>query len=210
MTSIRSITIEAADAAAADHFYRTAFGVGPEIGVRTSEAPTTGFRGFTLSLIVSQPADADLLLDSALQAGATALKPATKSFWGYGGVVQAPDGTIWQVSTSQKKNTGPAVREFDRIVLLLGVADVAASKDFYRDHGLKVAKSFGRKYAEFDTGIDPVNLALYGRRGLARTVGVDPDGSGAHRLCIGTDTAGFSDPDGFAWESVPTVENARR
>jgi hypothetical protein len=37
------------------------------------------------------------------------------------------------------------------IVLLLGVADVAASKRFYVDHGLAVAKSFGRKYVQFDT-----------------------------------------------------------
>ena len=100
---------------------------------------------------MAQPATVDSLIDAALDAGATPLKPAAKSFWGYGGVVQAPDGAIWKVATSTKKDTGPATREFDQIVLLLGVADVAASKQFYVDHGVAVAKSFGRKYVEFDT-----------------------------------------------------------
>ncbi len=63
--------------------------------------------------------------------------------WGYGGVVRAPDGTIWKVATSAKKDTGPATRQIDQFVLLLGVADVAASKRFYVDRGLAVAKSFG-------------------------------------------------------------------
>jgi hypothetical protein len=43
--------------------------------------------------------------------GATPLKPVAKSFWGYGGVVQAPDGAIWTVATSSKKDTGPATRQ---------------------------------------------------------------------------------------------------
>ena len=86
--------------------------------------------------------------------GATALKPAAKSFWGYGGVVQAPDGTIWKVATSAKKDTGPATRQIDDFVLLLGVADVAATKRFYVDHGLAVAKSFGSKYVEFVVGVE--------------------------------------------------------
>jgi hypothetical protein len=34
------------------------------------------------------------LIREALEAGATPLKPAKKSLWGYG-VGQAPDGTIW-------------------------------------------------------------------------------------------------------------------
>ena len=55
------------------------------------------------------------------------------------------------------------------MVLLLGVADVAASKRFYIDRGLAVAKSFGRKYVEFATPSSPVNLALYGRRPPPRT-----------------------------------------
>jgi uncharacterized glyoxalase superfamily protein PhnB len=201
MTSIDSITLEVADTAAAQDFYSTAFGLGPELQFRTSEEATTGFRGFTLSLTVAQPATARALIDAALAAGARSLKPAAKSLWGFGGVVQAPDGTIWKVATSKKKDTGPATREIERLVLLLGATDVAASKRFYVDHGLTVAKSFGRKYVEFE-GAGAVTLGLYGLRALAKDAGVDQDGSGSHRLIIGSDAGAFTDPDGFGWETA--------
>ena len=90
--------------------------------------------------------------------------------------------------------------EVDEVVLLLGVSDVAASRRFYVERGLVVAKGFGRKYVEFATGSSPVKLALYGRRALAKDVGVPVDGDGSHRLVIGGGTASFTDPDGFAWE----------
>ena len=201
MTSIESITLEVADLTDAGQFYETAFGLGSELRLQPSQAPTTGFRGFTLSLTVSQPANAKAFIDAALGAGATSLKPAAKSFWGYGGTVRAPDGTIWKVATSEKKDTGPAAREFDRFVILLGVADVAASKQFYIDHGLAVAKSFGRKYVEFDLSSSPVKLALYGRRALAKDAGVPADGTGSHRCTIGGDAGSFTDPDGFGWQA---------
>jgi catechol 2,3-dioxygenase-like lactoylglutathione lyase family enzyme len=202
MTSIESVTLEVADPAAADRFYAAAFGLGPRLRVRGSDAPTSGFRGFTLSLTVAQPATVSSLITAALDAGATPLKPVAKSFWGYGGVVQAPDGTIWKVATSAKKDTGPATRQVDQIVLLLGAEDVAASKRFYLDHGLAVAKSFGRKYVEFDTPSSAVKLALYGRRALAKDAGVAVGGTGSHRLTIGGDAGPFTDPDGFAWEAA--------
>ncbi|HEX4289523.1 MAG TPA: glyoxalase [Trebonia sp.] len=201
MTSIESLTIDVADPAAAKSFYAAAFCLDTVLRFRTAEAPTAGFRGFTLSLTVSQPADVNALIDAAVDAGATALKPVAKSLWGYGGVVQAPDGTIWKVATSSKKDKGPATRQIDQIVLLLGAADVAASKRFYTDHGLPVAKSFG-KYVEFATPSSPVKLGLYGRRALAKDAGVAPDGSGSHRLAIGGDAGSFTDPDGFQWEAV--------
>jgi predicted lactoylglutathione lyase len=203
MTSIESITLEVADPTAADRFYTAAFGPGIPVHLRASQAPATGFRGFTLSLTVSQPATVSGLIDAALAAGATPLKPAAKSFWGYGGVIQAPDGTIWKVATQAKKDAGPATRQIDQIVLLLGVADVAVSKRFYVAHGLAVAKSFGRKYVEFATASSPVKLALYGRRALAKDAGVSPDGTGSHRLTIGSDADPFTDPDGFAWQAAP-------
>jgi hypothetical protein len=43
---------------------------------------------------------------------------------------------------------------------------------------------------------------LYGRRGLAKVAGVSPDGTGSHRLVIGSATGPFTDPDGFAWEAA--------
>jgi predicted lactoylglutathione lyase len=202
MTSIESLTIDVADPAAAKSFYAAAFCLDtPPLQFRSAEAPTAGFRGFTLSLTVSQPADVKALIGAALDAGATALKPVAKSLWGYGGVVQAPDGTIWKVATSAKKDKGPATKQIDQIVLLLGADDVAASKRFYTDRGLSVAKSFG-KYVEFATPSSPVKLGLYGRRALAKDAGVAPDGSGSHRLAIGGDAGSFTDPDGFEWEAV--------
>jgi hypothetical protein len=152
--------------------------------------------------VVSQPATVSALIDAAIDAGATPLKPAAKSFWGYGGLVQAPDGTIWKVAASAKKDTGPATRQIDGIVVLLGVADVAASKRFYVDHGLDVAKSYFRKYVEFETPASMAKLAIYGRRALATDAGVSPEGSGSHGLRIGSAAGPFTDPDGFAWEAA--------
>ena len=148
-----------------------------------------------MSLIVSQPSTVSSLIDSALAAGATTLKPVQKSLWGFGGVVQAPDGTIWKVATSARKDTGPATRQIDQIVLLVAAADVAASKRFYVDHGLTVGKSFG-KYVEFAMPSSPIKLGLYGRRALAKDAGVSPDGTGSHRLAIGSDAGPFTDLTG--------------
>ena len=199
MEAIEYVTIEVADATAAEAFYAAAFEVGSRVRVRASPAPTTGFRGFAMSLVVPQPATVNSLIDGALNAGATVLKPAAKSLWGYGGAVQAPDGTIWTVASSSKKDTGPANRQIDAIVLQLGVADVAASKQFYLDHGLAVAKSYGTRYVELDTG--PIKLTLNRRGALAKTAGVSPDGAGSHRLVIGSGAGAFTDPDGFVWEA---------
>jgi Glyoxalase-like domain len=201
MTSIEALTLDVADPAAARQFYAAAFGLDAPLRFRSAEAPTAGFRGFTLSLTVSQPADVKALVAAALEAGAETLKPVTKSLWGYGGVVQAPDGTIWKVATSEKKDKRPASRQIDQVVLLIGAADVAASKRFYTDRGLSVAKSFG-KYVEFATPSGPVKLGLYGRRALAKDAGVPPEGTGSHRIAIGGDAGSFTDPDGFEWEPV--------
>jgi hypothetical protein len=84
-------------------------------------------------------------------------------------------------------------------VLLLGVADVIASKRFYVDRGLAVKRSFGRKYVEFAAPASHVKLALYERRALAKDAGVSPEGTGSHRIVIGSDAGPFTDPDGFAW-----------
>jgi hypothetical protein len=202
MTAIDSIILEVPDPVLAEAFYTAAFGLDGALEFRAPQAPTEGFRGFTLSLTVAQPADVNALIDAAVAGGAAVLKPAAKSFWGYGGVVSAPDGAIWKVATSNKKDTGPASRQVDRFVLLLGAADVAVSKRFYVDKGLAVAKSYGRKYVEFDTGSSPVKLALYGRRALAKDAGVPADGSGSHRIVIGGDLGPVTDPDGFGWDTA--------
>jgi uncharacterized glyoxalase superfamily protein PhnB len=208
MTSIESVILEVPDPAAAEAFYAAAFGLGDRLRVRASEPPTSGFRGLILSLVVTQPSAVDSLIGTAVDGGATTLKPAKKGFWGYGGVVKAPDGAIWKVATSAKNNTGPASREVDDFVLLLGVDDVKATKQFYVDRGLAVAKSFGSKYVEFDASASPVKLALYSRRAAAKDAGVSPDGTGSHRIAIVGDVGPFTDPDGFIWEAA--TEATRR
>jgi predicted lactoylglutathione lyase len=201
MTSIDHIMLEATDPEAADHFYASAFGLGDLVRVRASDAPTTGFRGFTMSLVVSQPATVDGLVDAAVDAGATPLKPPAKSLWGYGGALRAPDGTIWTLASSSKKNTGPATRQIDEIVLQLGAADVAASKRFYVDRGFDVGKSYGRRYVELATPSSPLKVAILKRDALAKVAGVPPEGTGSHRIAVCSDAGPFTDPDGFVWEA---------
>ena len=85
-------------------------------------------------------------------------------------------------------------------MLLIGVADVKATKRFYTDRGVEVAKSFGSKYVEFAT--DNIKLALYKRKALAKDAGVSEEGSGSHRIEIVGDIGTFTDLDDFAWRSA--------
>ncbi|MQA00707.1 MAG: glyoxalase [Dehalococcoidia bacterium] len=202
MAGIESVTLEVADPTAANAFYVAAFGLGDRVKVRASEAPTTGFRGFTLSLVVSQPSTVDSFISTALDSGATSPKPAKKSLWGYGGSVQAPDGTIWTVATSSKKDTGPATREVDDVVLLLGVDDVKASKRLYVERDMSVARSFLNRYVEFESPASGITLALNSRRSAAKNAGVSPEGAGSHRIVINGDAGAFADPDGFVWDAA--------
>lgn len=198
MGTLDTLVLEVEDTTAAEVFCK-ALGVEQRVEVRAATAPTSGFRGFTLSLVCAQPGDVDALVEAALGAGAQVVTPATKSFWGYGAVLQSPDGTLWKVAASSKKDSGPAVARFSELVLLLGVEDVKATKRFYAERGLGVTKSFGSKYVEFDAA--PVKLALYGRRAAAKDAGVGAEGSGSHRLVIHGDVGTFTDPDGFVWEN---------
>jgi len=202
MATIDFVTLGVSDASEAERFYADAFGLGDRVRVKTTDESTSGFRGFTLSLVVSQPSSVDGVIDSALAAGATSLKPGAKSLWGYGGVVQAPDGAIWTIASSSKKDTGPASRQIDEFVLQLGVEDVGASKQYYVDHSIPVAKAYGRKYVQLGDPSSPITLALYQRRGLAKVAGVPAEGAGSHRLVITGDAAPFTDPDGFEWATA--------
>lgn len=200
MANIDSVTLEVADPSTARSFYDAAFGLGEDrLRLTAGETPSSGFRGFHISLVSDQPGDVHALFDAAVDAGATVLKPMAKSMWGHGGVVQAPDGTIWKVATSAKKDTRHAERRFDEIVLLVGADDVSASKKFYVGHGLTVGKSFG-SYVDFKMGSSPIGFGLYKRAALAKDAGVPPEGTGSHRLTVGGDVGEFTDPDGFAWE----------
>ena len=106
--SISSLTLEVSTPGASQAFYETAFGVDSQVRARTAETPATGFRDFTISLVVGQPSTVDSLLETALAGGATTLKAPQKGLWGYGAVVQDADGVIWKLATSSKKDKGPA------------------------------------------------------------------------------------------------------
>jgi predicted lactoylglutathione lyase len=200
MAGIEAIVIEADDVSAAEAFYKQAFELGDAVQVRESSEPTSGFRGFAVSLVVGQPSTVNSLFESAVAAGATPTKQPSKSFWGYGAAVRAPDGTVWTLASSSKKETGPATQAVDDVVLLLGVADVKATRQFYADHGLAVGKSFGGKYAELETG-DRVKLALSPRKVVTKNADVPLEGSGSHRLVVVGDLGSFTDPDEYLWEA---------
>lgn len=204
--TISSIILEVADVSAAARFYADAFGDLP-LQFRQSDAPSSGFRAFTLSLTVTQPSTVNALVASAVAAGASVIKPVTKSMWGHGGSVRAPDGAIWKVATTAKKDSGPATRQIESLVLLIGADDVPASKRFYVEQGLTLGKSFG-SYAEFDLGSSPIKFGLYKRRALAKDAGVPEEGSGSHRLAIVADLGSFTDPDGFSWEPTAARQPA--
>jgi predicted lactoylglutathione lyase len=201
MANIDSVTLEVTDLSSARSFYDAAFDLGDRLRLRETDAPTSGFRGFHISLVSSQPGDVNALFDAAVAAGATVLKPVTKSLWGHGSVVQAPDGAIWKLATSAKKDAEPASRKFDEMVLLIGADDVSASKKFYAARGLTVGKSFG-SYVDFKMGSSPIGFGLYKRAALAKDGGVPPEGTGSHRIAINGDLGELTDPDGFAWEPV--------
>ena len=198
MNTIDSLTLDVTEPAAAEAFYAQAFGVGPTVRARAARTPSTGFRGFSISLIVGQPSSVDSLYETAVAAGATSLKPATRGMWGYGAAVQDPDGVVWKLATSSKKEKGLPAREIDDVVLLLGAADLRASKKFYVNRGLDVKRSFPGRYAEFNSGA--VKLALYpGRDGVAKEAGISPDGEGPHGITVNSSAGAFTDPDGFVW-----------
>lgn len=197
--TIDALTLDVTDVTAAEAFYAQAFGLRGRLRFRLADAATSGFRGYTISLVVSQPANVHALVDAAIAGGATAIKPVSKSLWGVGGSVRAPDGAIWKVATATKKDTTPASKDVDEIILLLGAADVVASKDYYTERGIPVAKSFGRSYVQFDTGSSPIGLGLYRHASLAKDAGVAADGSGSHRILVNGALGTAVDPDGFVW-----------
>jgi hypothetical protein len=78
---------------------------------------------------------------------------------------------------------------------------VRASRQLHADRGLPLGKNYG-KCVEFDTPDAAVKLALYGRKANPKNAGVDPEGSGSHRLVVVGDLGAFNDPDGYVWEAA--------
>ena len=71
-------------------------GLAEDVGVSEEGG---GFRGVTFAHNVASEADVDRVLDEAVQAGATLVKPGQKVFWGgYSGYFADPDGHLWEVA----------------------------------------------------------------------------------------------------------------
>ena len=67
-----------------------------DVGIPTDG---TGFSGVTLAHNVRTRRDVDELLQVAVEAGATLVKPAEDVFWGgYSGYFTDPDGHLWEVA----------------------------------------------------------------------------------------------------------------
>ena len=74
----------------------------------TVSAEGSGFRGFTLSHNVSSETEVEQVINQALGAGATLVKPAQKVFWGgYSGYFTDPDGYLWEVACNPHFWVGP-------------------------------------------------------------------------------------------------------
>ena len=62
-------------------------------------AEGSGFRGVALAHNLHSEAEVDALLQQAVDAGATLVKPAQKVFWGgYSGYFADPDGHLWEIA----------------------------------------------------------------------------------------------------------------
>lgn len=163
------------------------YGTGALAAEADAEPDTSGFRGYILSCIVSQPSEVEALLDAAAQNGAKVLKPAKKGlFGGFHAVYQAPDGAIWKLSAAAKKDTGPAADPPlpTEAIVILGVAEPKASAAFYAALGLTVDRDYGNKFVDFQLTPGACRLGLMPRKELAKDAGVDADGSGFRAVVL--------------------------
>jgi hypothetical protein len=202
MASIESVTLDVADLTAANRFYTGAFGLGTQVRLRASEAPTTGFRGFTLSLTVSQPATVNGLIGAALDAGATSLKPAAKSF---GATAASYEPRTGLSGRSRRRRRRTPARPPGRSTRSCSCWE---PRTWPRASGSTLTAAWPwRRALAASTSSSPLrrvpsSWALYGRRAAAKDAGVSPEGTGSHRLMVGSDAGPFTDPDGFAWEEA--------
>ncbi len=64
-----------------------------------ADTPSQGFSGVTLAHNVASEQEVDAVLQQAVAAGATLVKPGQKVFWGgYSGYFQDPEGHYWEVA----------------------------------------------------------------------------------------------------------------
>ena len=72
----------------------------------------SGFPGFALAYNVKSEKEAEQVLEEAVAAGGTLVKPAQKVFWGgYSGYFKDPDGYLWEVAYNPFEWIGPPDQE---------------------------------------------------------------------------------------------------
>ena len=77
-----------------------------DVGISSKGTP--GFTGFTLAHNVASETEVEEVINQALSAGATLVKPAQKVFWGgYSGYFSDPDGYLWEVAHNPLFWVGP-------------------------------------------------------------------------------------------------------
>jgi hypothetical protein len=77
-------------------------------GDATVSAEGGGFRGVALAHNVHSEEEVDRVIEQAVAAGATLVKPAQKVFWGgYSGYFADPDGHLWEVAHNPLFWIGP-------------------------------------------------------------------------------------------------------
>ena len=68
----------------------------------------SGYNSFNLAHNVASEAEVDQVIEQALSAGATAIKPVQKADWGgYHGYFKDPDGHLWEVAYNPFAWVGP-------------------------------------------------------------------------------------------------------
>ncbi|MEQ4302090.1 VOC family protein [Plantactinospora sp. B6F1] len=149
-----------------------------DVGARPA---SSGFRGYVLSSIVGGPSEVRVLLETATANGATIVKPAKKQLFGeFTAVYRAPDGAVWKLAASSKKDSGPVPSppRPTETAIYLGVAEPKASKAFYETLGMRTEHDYGDKFIDFTVAGGVCRLGLLRRRDLARDAGVDEHGDG--------------------------------
>lgn len=130
---ISMITLGVRDLAAAVKFYEQGLGLprmespptvaffplnGSWLGLYSREALAedatvspqgSGFAGFALAHNVASEAEVDAVMQQAIAAGATQVKPPQKVFWGgYSGYFKDLDGHLWEVAHNPLFWVGPS------------------------------------------------------------------------------------------------------
>jgi catechol 2,3-dioxygenase-like lactoylglutathione lyase family enzyme len=198
---IDTVTLGVTDLDSARNFYERGFGF-PADGNSLVELcewdqlardagispESSGFRGFTLSYIVSDSREVDDMLARLQDTDGKIVKAPKFAFWGYSGHVADPSGHFWKIASPKRKsllggkrNTNGGMPELvpaQELALTVGVADMKRAKGFYVDGlGTKTKKDYS-KFVSFEGGDGTPDLSMYRWDALADDAGVPPEGSG--------------------------------